>query len=406
MIGVDFGSSLIKWFDGENFGEGIPRGNVFNLGLSSSEVFVKFSEYPICRGGKLRKIILNDVSLELSVDTDKVSVAFCPTERVENGCRFLIFVEKREAFNRIPEELLSHSQVTVDILGGVNAILLNYTDTFTLIDAGKGKIAVVNVSDGVIKGCEILRGGFDYYKSDLSFLRELLKGEVFLSGGGALSEEFRGALKEITNFTVPELEPFGDKTPLYLNAYGLYKFRKFPCKAYFKSASLLSSEFLQKNKRSLLFVSVSVILSLSLITASEVLNLLTAKRDYLNLKRSLNKELSKILGERVLAPEIQVPQKLESLEKISEFLEIDTPSILFYIDRISKSVVSGINVSYLEGGVSSRSFKLKGKADSDSSLGKFVENLKRSFSKVSLSTEKQGKSGISFTILLEVKGGT
>ena len=405
MIGVDFGSSSVKWFDGERFGEGIPKGRNFNVGVSSRELFVKFSEYPICRGSSLKKLILNDVSIELSVEPDEISVAFCPVERLQKGCRFLIFVEKRENLQRIPEEILNSSQITVDLLGGINSLIKHYLDTFTLIDAGKGKVAVVNVQDGSIRGFEVFRGGFDYYVSDLSFLKEFLSDKVFLSGGGALSREFRESLRKVTDFEIPEIEPFGEKTPLFLNAYGLYHFRKSPCKAFFKALSLFSSEFFQKNRKLIVLSSFSLLLSLTLITSAEVLNLLRAKNDYYQTKRELNRELSRVLGERVLAPDIQVSQKLESLKQLADFLRLDAPSLLFYLDGISKSVVKGVNVISVDGSVSSGSFKLKGRAENSRVLDDFVKKLKTLFAKVSVSAERRDRKGIFFTILLGVNRG-
>ena len=408
MIGIDYGSSAVKWFDGKNFGVGIPEGRSFTVGISSSQVLVRESFYPLCSGSKLKKLILNDVSADLSVEPEQLSIAYCKQEKLENGCRFFVFVESREGIENIPEEILSKSQVTVDVLGGVAGILSLREDTFTLVDAGNKKIAIVNVEGGKIENIEIFRGGFKYHLSSgevFSYIKEVAKKKVFLIGGGALSEEFRSKLSGLTPFTVPRIEPFGEETPLYINAYGLYNFRKSPCKAFFKSFVLLSEDLL-KDKKKLLFTGTATFFSLLAITGGLFTSYVSARRDYFLEKRTVNRELSKVLGEKVLAPEIQIPQKLNHYRELAKFLKVNTPPLLYYIDGISRSVVSGVKVLALDGSLSSGQFTVKGRAKDSEALKKFTENLKHYFRRVSVSSTKESKVGISFTLRAEVKGGS
>ncbi len=406
MIGVDWGSSTVKWFNGKEFGTGHPEGRGFTVGVSSSQLLVRESFYPICSGSKLKKLILNDVATDLSVEPEKIAVAFCQKEKLDKGCSFLIFVEKKERIRELPEEIVSKSQITVDLLGGVTAAL-NLSKTFTLIDAGSRKVALVNVRNGSIERVEILRGGYDYQlKTGELFpaVKEMALEEVFLVGGGALSENFRKELSEFVSFTVPKLEPFGEETPLYFNAFGLYNFRKSPCRAFFKSFSLFSQDLLKEKKR-LLFIGTAVALSLSGITGGLFLSYLSARRDYYLQSREFNRELSRIVGEKLLAPEIQIPQKLNEYRELAEFFKVKTPPLLYYLNGISKSVVKGVKVLAVDGTLSSGYFTVKGRAESSGSLKQFVGNLKRYFKKVSLSSTRETKTGISFTVRAEVKGG-
>ena len=408
MIGVDYGSSAVKWFDGRNFGVGIPDGRSFTVGISSSQVLVRESFYPLCSGNKLKKIILNDISADLSVEPEQLSIAYCQREKLKNGCRFFVFVESKERIETLPEEVLSKSQVTVDVLGGVAGILSLQENTFTLVDAGNKKIAVVNVEGGKIENIEIFRGGFKYHLSSeavFSYIKEVAKEKVFLIGGGAFSEEFKSKLSGFTRFTVPRVEPFGEETPLYINAYGLYNFRKNPCKAFFRSLVFLSEDLL-KEKKKLFFTGATTFLSLLAITGGLFTSYISARRDYFLEKRILNNELSKVLGENVLAPEIQIPQKLNHYRELAKFLKVNTPPLLYYIDGISKSVVKGVKVLALDGSLSSGQFTIKGRAKDSESLKKFTENLKHYFHNVSVSSTKESKAGISFTLRAEVKGGT
>jgi len=406
MIGVDWGSSTVKWFDGKNFGTGIPEGRSFTVGVSSSQILVRESVYPICSGSKLKKLIVNDVATDLSVEPEEISVAFCQTERLEKGCSFLIFVEKSERLREIPEKVSSRAQITVDILGGV-AAALSFSDTFTLIDAGSKKVSLVNVEGGRLKRVEVLRGGFSYYLKSrelFSLVEEMTSETVFLVGGGAFSEEFKEELSRVISFSVPEVEPFGKETPLYFNAYGLYNFRKSPCRAFFKGISLFSQDLLRDKKR-LLFIGATITLSLLGITGGLFLNYLSVKRDYYLEKREFKRELSQIVGEEILAPEIQIPQKLSDYRELSSFLKINEPSLLYYIDGISKSTVEGVKVLAIDGTLSSGYFTVKGRAQGNKSLNLFVANLKRYFKKVSVSSTKETKSRLSFTVRAEVKGG-
>ncbi len=404
MIGVDWGSSVVKWFDGKEFGTGIPQGRSFIVGMSSSQLLVYKSFYPVCSGSKLKQLVLNDVSTDLSVEPEQLYVAFCPVKKLETGCELLIFVERREKVEELPEEVASKSQITVDLLGGVTAAL-TFSNTFTLIDAGTKKVALANVKEGTLEKVEVLRGGYDYHLRTgelFPIVGDMALEKVFLVGGGALSEEFKKELSEFVSFTVPEIEPFGKETPLYFNAFGLYNFRKSPCRAFFRSFSLFSQE-LFKEKRRLLLTGTVVVVSLLGITGGLFLNYLSAKRDYILQKKEFKKELYRVTGRKILAPEIQIPENLNRYRELAVFFRIDQPSLLYYVDGISKSVVDGIKVISIEGTLSSGQFTIKGRAKRTSDLELFVKNLKRYFKRVSVSSTKETKVGVKFVIRAEVK---
>ncbi|MEO2065510.1 MAG: hypothetical protein ABGX17_03305, partial [Desulfurobacteriaceae bacterium] len=214
--------------------------------------------------------------------------------------------------------------------------------------------------------------------------------KVILIGGGALSKEVREILKPF-NVEVPEFEPFGSETPLYFNAYGLYNFKESPCRAVFSQPSLFSSELFEKNRSLLIRASVLTTASLILITTAQVLQLQYAKKEYQQVKKEINEELSKVVGEKILLPEVQIPQKLRELKELKETLKLDQPSALLYLKGISDSVVEGIRVIEVSGSASSGQFTVVGRSSQEESLRKFSENLKKRFKKVSISLAKNRK---------------
>jgi len=380
MIAVDYGSFKAKWFDGKNFGEGLPSSR-FLLGLSSSRLFIKESSFPICRGKNLQKLIANEVSSELAIEPDEFSTAFCPVEREEGGgCRFLILVARK----RDVEEFSRAVSVSADIVGTVAAVskLLSGEKELTVIDAGASKVSLLNFKGGVLREVKLFRGK---YSNSIPFLSSVKREKrVVLIGGGALDEEFISQIPfkvEILRFS-----PFGRLTPLYFNAFGLYHAKSSPCRAFFKSPSLFSSEFLEKNKRLVAFTGAALILSGLFITASTALRLYAAKRDYEITKRELLSALSSELGEKVVLPKEQVLQKLERLKRLREILKIDSPSILLYLKAVADSLPrSGILVAEVNGSASLDQMKIVGFSSREEALKEFISNLRKHFEKVNLS---------------------
>jgi len=388
MIGVDYGSSTVKWFDGKRFGTGLPEGRGLVVGLSSKTVLVKEAVFPLCRGKQLEKMVLNEVVSDLSVEPSQVAVAFCPAERLEKGCRHLIFVEKRELLEALPPEVKEGSTLTVDLIGALSAATLLYPDEdLTVVDAGEGKVGFYFVSGSRLRAVEVFRLG---YRSFVERFGELsvpkVSGRLVLIGGGALSEEFVELFKEFSPL-VPEIPPFGEETPLYFNAYGLYHFKKSPCRAAFAQPSLLSSEFFQKNRGLFVRAGALVGLSLILLTAAEAIRVKVARDDYLAAKREFKERLSELLGEKVLIPEVQIPQKLEELKALKELLKVDQPGALLYLRAISESTTEGVRVLEVKGSASSGQFTVVGRFESEEALEAFVSSLKRRFKKVSVSVD-------------------
>ncbi|WP_456342650.1 hypothetical protein [Thermovibrio sp.] len=404
MIGVDYGTKEIKWFDGKRFGKGLPERKGLTVGLTCAETLVKEAVFPLCKGRQLDKLVLNEVIADLSVEPSLISVAYCPVERLEKGCRLLIFVEKRELIDSLPRRLRESSVITLDLIGTAAAVKLLYPKgKLKVVDAGEGKLSLLSFEEGELKGVELFKGGFNKAEAWEELTARLERGqELLLIGGGALKKEVRELLKDFT-VKVPSLEPFGDETPLYFNAYGLYHFKKSSCKALFSRPSLFSSELLEKNRTILVRAGAIVIASLILITAGEVIKLKAAKRDYYNLKREVVRELSELTGEKVLLPEVQIPQKVEGLKELKEFLKVDQPSVLIYLKAISESVVEGIKVLEVSGSASSGQFVVVGKSSSEESLKRFTENLRRRFERVSISLADGKKFKIT---LWRVKVGT
>jgi len=401
MIGLDYGSSTVKWFDGKRFGEGIPKGRGFVVGLSSLNALVKRVSFPICKGRQLEKLILNEVASDLSVEPSTLSVAYCPVERGEKGCTFLVFVEKREALERLPKTLRESSLLTLDLLGAASACNLLYPEqNLTVVDSGEGKTSLLRVEKGQLTDAEVIRGGFKFLlKSPDRLLSKIGRDEnLLLVGGGALSSEFRELFKGY-NWEVPSFSPFGELSPLFFNAFGLYHFKRAKCKAAFVKPSLFSSELFQKNKEILVSASVVTLLSLLLFSFGELLELKAAKEEYELLKSSVRKELSQLLGERVVLPEVQVPQKLSQLRELERLLRVDEPSVLLYLRAISDSLPKGVKLLELSGSVSSAQFTLSGRAESQEALSEFTQRLKERFEKLSTSVSKEGKQ-LKFTITL------
>ncbi len=392
MIGVDYGSKEVKWFDGKRFGKGLPEKRGLTVGLSSINTLIKETSFPLCRGRQLEKLVINEVTADIPVDPSLLSVAYCPVEKLEKGCRFLIFVEKKEVIDSLPEWLRETSLITLDLIGTAAAVNLHYKgERVDVLDAGEGKLSLLKFEEGVIKKAEIFRGGFRKEGPWREVLPKLEGSEkVILIGGGALSKEVREILKPF-NVEIPEFEPFGSETPLYFNAYGLYNFKESPCRAIFSQPSLFSSELFEKNRSILIRTLVLTAASLILITTAQVLQLQYAKKEYQQVKREINEELSKVVGEKILLPEVQIPQKIKELKELKETLKLDQPSALLYLKGISDSVVEGIRVIEVSGSASTGQFTVVGRSSQEESLRKFSENLKKRFEKVSISLAKNRK---------------
>ncbi len=403
MIGVDYGTKEIKWFDGKRFGKGLPKRRGSVVGLSSAGTLVKEATFPLCKGRQLEKLVISEVTADLSVAPSSLSVAYCPIERLEKGCKLLIFVEKREVIDSLPPWLKESSTVTLDLVGTISAVNLLYKEgRVTALDLGEGKVSLLRFEEGKIREVEVFRGGFRKPETLKRAVENLEEGEkVVLIGGGALQDGVKDLLKGVT-VEVPEFEPFGEETPLYFNAFGLYHFKRSPCRALFSQPSLLSSQLLGKNRKVLIRAGTLTLLSLLLLTAGEVVRLQAAKRDYAELKEEVKRELSDLLGQKVLLPEVQIPQKLQELKELKEFLKVDQPSALTYLKAISESVVEGIKVLEVRGSASSEEFVVIGKG-SQESLEKFIKNLKEKFQKVSISST--GEKTFKIT-LWRVKVGT
>lgn len=388
MIGVDYGSSQIKWFNGKKFGIGLPEGRGFVVGLSSKTVLVKEASFPLCRGKQLERMVLNEVVSDLSVEPSQVAVAFCPAERLDKGCRHLIFVEKREFLNSLPQKIREGSILTVDIIGALSGVSLLYPEEeVTVVDAGGSKVGFYHISNSQLKEVEIFRFGYrtfiERFKGSLPLQ---ISGRPLLIGGGALDEEFKELFKEFSPI-LPNFHPFGAQAPLYFNAYGLYHFKKSPCRAAFSQPSLFSSELFQKNKSLFLRAGALVGLSLLLLTGAEVIRVKVARNDYLGAKEGFKREISEVLGEKVLLPEVQIPQKLEELKALKELLRVDQPSALVYLKGVADSVTEGIKILEVKGSSSTGQFTLVGRFSSEKSLEAFTSNLKERFEKVSVSVD-------------------
>jgi len=387
MTGVDYGSKEIKWFDGKNFGKGLPSGKRLTVGLSSATTFVKEATFPFCRGRQLEKLVINEVVADLSVEPSSISVAYCPVEKLEKGCRILIFVEKRELVESLPRQIRESSVITLDAIGAAATVSLLYPEgELSVVDWGASKVALLKFTEGRLRKVEVSRS------ASPEELLERLKDEkrIILTGGGALEEKVRELLSELP-VEVPELDPFGRETPLYFNAFGLYNFRKASCKAAFSQPTLFSSEFFEKNRKLLIRFGAISLVSLVLLTGAELIRLQVAKRDYTLTRKAFNQALSKLLGEKVLLPEVQIPQKLRELEQLKELLRVGQPSALNYLKAISESTVKGVKVLEVSGSASSEQFIVIGRSSSDDSLKAFIRNLKTRFQKVSLSVSQKGK---------------
>ncbi len=404
MIAVDFGSEIVKWFDGGNYGIGEPPGGRKVIGLSSRSVFVKKAFYPVCKGSSLKKLILNDVSADMGVPVEEVQVAYCPIKKLEKGCEFWVFVEKSSYLREIASTVGENSLFTVDILGAVVASFELYGDEeFTLLDAGASKVAVISVKEGKPVSIEILRTGFKSLLESPKLFEEkiepFLKSPVVLIGGGALKKEFRSFIeKKVSAVKVPEISPFGSETPLFFSAYGLYKFRKSHCRATFKEPSLFSSEFLERAKVPIIVSSVLFLSSLLIYTVSLYLTYLSVKRDFYRYKNSFYSAIESVLGEKVLAPEIQIEQKISRLERLRSLFFLDKPGLLRYLAGISDSIVNGITVVKLDGDISTDSFRIGGYADDSNRLSEFRGNLLKRFAKVNVDMSKEVDSKIKFLI--------
>lgn len=405
MIAVDVGGKLTKWFDGKAFGTGVPS-NLRNavVGVSSKNVFVKESFYPVCKPSALKKLIVNDVCSDMLVSPDDISIAFCVVEKESRGCKVLVFVEKRESLEKkkITDD---YKILTLDLIGGITAANVLYEgEEFSLLDVGASKVAVVNFRGGSVLNVEVFRVGVDFLKRNISYLTErvfpVIKSKsVILCGGGALDGEITNLVTEQFNVEIPEISPFGKETPLYFNVFGLYHFKNAPCPAFFSQASIFRSDFFEKHKKEVFFTGVSATIGIFLLLLSQGVQLLACENLLGKEEKILKKELEKVLGEKIVAPDVQLSQAISSLKNERKFFALDKPSLLFVLKGISDSVVSGIKVYKVEGSVDADSFTVKGYANTEKSLADFVKNLKERFDNVSnVSTTSTSNGALKFTL--------
>lgn len=404
MIGIDVGSAVTKWFDGETFGTGQIEGGNFITGISSRTVFIKESSYPVCKSRQLKRMILNDVSADIGINSDELLVSFCPVEVEKKGCKFLMFVEKKETIDSLDENLKDSSAITVDFIGAATAASILYgEENLTIVDFGATKTAIISLKGGRLRNVEVIRAGSPFLKRNRSLLYERivpqLDGRVLVVGGGALDGELMGILKDcVQSVEIPEIGIFGKETPLYFNAFGLYHFRKASCKAAFKEFSPFSSDFFLKHKHALIASGIIALVATFFFTVSQIFNYIYAKGTYQLMSKAYKESVEKVLREKVLAPKIQVSQKLSSFETYKSLFLLDKPSILFPISGISKSVVKNIKILKLEGSAVSESFRVYGYADGEDSLNSFTNNLSKYFEKVNTDEVKKITKGIEFSI--------
>ncbi|MEO2069095.1 MAG: hypothetical protein ABGX27_06235 [Desulfurobacteriaceae bacterium] len=402
MIGVDVGSSKVKWFDGKNFGFGNLKGKREIVGITSRNLYVKKAFYPICKGSQLKKLVINDVLSELDTAENEVSVAFCPIGKKEKGCEFLVFVLKKEEI----EQFESANTLTLDIAGTINAVSLLYgEEKITVVDAGAGKVSVIQFEKGIVDNIEIIRSGFPFLLKDTSFFRDrvvpFLKGKVLLVGGGALNEKFLELFKKFCpSLEIPNIEPFGKDTPIFFNAFGLYHFRKSPCKPTFKEFSIFSSKFWTEHKTAILFSIASLLASGFFYTASLVLSFLAEKKDYRLTLKEYKRTVESIINEKALAPKLQVSQKYSKVQELKDFFLLNKPSVLFPIEKIGKSIDPLVKILKIEGSIESENFSILGVASSEKDLDKFREKLSSYFEKITVNKVKKVEKGIQFTMSL------
>ena len=419
MIAVDVGSKLIKWFDGSSFGVCDKESFKFPaslkgavIGVTSKSVFVKKAVYPVCKVSALKKLILNDISSDMMVSPEQISVAFCVLKREKAGCEVLIFVEKKE---HLEEKKLTDEYriLTLDLVGGISAVSLVYEgDEFSYLDVGASKTAVVNFADGRLKSVDVLRVGGGFLKREPSYLKERLlpligSKNVIVSGGGALDGELIKLMSQHFEIEIPTFSPFGEKTPLYFNAFGLFNLKKSPCPASFSETSLLRSDFFEKHKKEILFASISLGAGISFFLLSQFLQYVACRQLLTKEENLLKTKLEKVLGEKVVAPDIQLSQAISNLKEEKKFFGVSNPSALFVLRKISDAVIPGIRIYKVKGSVYSDSFNIKGYADSEKDFGTFVNNLKKRFKNVSnVSTSSASNNSIKFSLTVSgVKSG-
>ena len=406
MIGIDVGSEKVKWFDGKKFGFGYPQEKKSFVGISSKSLYVKKASYPICKGSQLKKLIVNDVISELDVDEEKISVSFCMTEKKEKECEFFVFVVKKEEI----ENFENVSYLTLDVVGAIASSLILYKEEeeLTIVDAGSKKFSITCIKNGKLENLEIVRLGFKFLSKNSSFLEErlvpLLKGKVILIGGGALDEEFLKIFKKFcSSFEVPFFEPFGEKTPLFFNAYGLYhlkKLKSLSCKPSFKESSIFSSEVWRKHKTTIVASAVLFFLSGILFTFSLALELLTKKRDYLTVLKEYKKNVGQLIGEKVLAPKLQISQKYSKVKELEKFFLLDKPSLLVPIEKLEESIDGSVKILDIEGSLDSETFSILGVSKDEKDIKELKEKFSIYFKKVNVDKVKRVEGGVQFTISL------
>jgi len=403
VIGVDAGTSAVKWFDGKSYGTGFPKGKGIITGISSKSVFVKKAVYPVCRGRHLKELILNDVSADLGLPPEELGIAFCPAGRKGKGCEFLVFVERAENLKK--SRLENSAILTVDVVGTANCALLTHADTACIVDAGKAKTAILELEGGRLKGVEIVRAGFEALlkKPDLLLNSGKLSscGEVLLVGGGALSPDFRKLLSKVAKVKVPVLEPFGEETPLYYGAFGLYHFRRANCRATFARHSLLQFRTLTENRKRLIASGVLTAVGVASLAGAYTASIVESRKTYFAVKERYSRMVEKVLGTKVVAPEEQLSLAESRFLKLRRLLMADKPSILHYLSLISQAVPEGITVTELDGSLATGVFRVQGFAEKEEALTVFVENLKKHFGGVDISSSRSSGEKLHFVVTLK-----
>ncbi len=374
---ADFGTELIKVYDGKEaiVLKDAQRLSADIVGLSSAKILYLKKRFP--KLPEIKKVLETEIKgqFDKSFDWDVFS-----KKESESFDSYILMVAP--TFN------LQAKILTADIVGGFCSGLSLSRD-FQLLDIGASKTSLLIVKDGQIEDVILIRQGIEgILKNPLPFKQRLLSsfedGKVFLCGGGAFSQDVLKILGEIVEFEIPYFPEFASDTPLFFNAYGLYnlkKLKKFPA---FKRGGFDLKALLSEKTFSLAVV--LFCLSSFSLSVAQLLNYIAKSGQVQSLDSYAKKLAAEVIEGKVVAPEAQLEDALQTQEAMEKFLLSDKDAV----DVLAEfpSVANGVKIISVQ--ANRDSLKVEGRAGSQKKLESLVRALKKDFDKVIVSANPNG----------------
>ncbi len=379
MIVADFGSEVVKWFDGKNFGTSkVPKTPTVSV-ISTAETFLKVMEFPRMSLDRLKKIATTELSLELYKEEASISVAVVPLKKKGEKLLCGVFVERAENVKRF-----KHSRM---VLPDVSAVMCGALKVFgkdfpPIVDAGSSKLAVIS-TDFV----EVFK--HDEFELFAEKIKELGT-EFVLVGGKALDRNFLEKIKGF-KFKIPKFEPFGEKTPLFFPVFGGFHVKRCGYKGCY-----IEKKLFDLGKREFKLLAGSLCVSMVLFDVSFLVEGFNCLKTEKRFKEEIKREVSSVIEGKIVAPLQQLELERKKLAEKKKIFGKPERSFLETIELVSKSVVDGVEIVDVSGSI--KDFSVSGYAKDEKSLEEFFKNLRIYFKNVEKSSVKEVSEGLRFKL--------